>query len=200
VPHIGFDPNRAKALLAQAGWTPGADGVLMKNGQRFELQFSYISGNVIGAAVGNILQQELRAVGIDLTQKTYPAPLFFGAQQNGGILNSYKYQLAYFGWVAGVDPDDSSLYGCDQFPPAGQNSLHWCDLKVDAAEKDALSTFDVARRKADYAVIQTELATQVPTIILYAERRADVYSVNLKGFKASPATSAYWNSWEWSME
>jgi peptide/nickel transport system substrate-binding protein len=200
VPHIGYDPNKAKSLLAQAGWTPGPDGVLMKDGQRFELQFSYISGNVIGAAVGNILQQELRAVGIDLTQKTYPAPLFFGAQQNGGILNSYKYQLAYFGWVSGVDPDDSSLYGCDQFPPAGQNSLHWCDPKVDAAEKDALSTFDVARRKADYAIIQTELATQVPTIILYSERRADVYTANFKGFKASPATSAYWNSWEWSME
>jgi peptide/nickel transport system substrate-binding protein len=200
VPHIGFDPAKAKQLLAQAGWTPGPDGVLTKGGRRFELQFSYIAGNVIGAAIGNIIQQELRAVGIDLTQKTYPAPLFFGAQQNGGILNSYRYELAYFGWVSGVDPDDSSLYGCDQFPPAGQNSLHWCDPKVDAAEKDALSTFDITRRKADYAIIQTELATQVPTIILFAERRADVHTVNFKGFKASPATSAYWNSWEWSME
>ena len=200
VPHIGFDPAKAKQLLAQAGWSPGPDGVLTKGGKRFELQFAYISGNVIGAAIGNIIQQELRAVGIDLTQKTYPAPLFFGAQQNGGIINSYKYQLAYFGWVSGVDPDDSSLYGCDQFPPAGQNSLHWCDLKLDAAEKDALSTFDIARRKADYAIIQTELATQVPTIILFAERRADVHTVNFKGYKASPATSAYWNSWEWSME
>ena len=200
VPHIGFDPAKAKQLLAQAGWTPGPDGVLTKNGQRFEIQFAYIAGNVIGAAIGNIIQQELRAVGIDLTQKTYPAPLFFGAQQNGGILNSYKYNLAYFGWVSGVDPDDSSLYGCDQFPPAGQTSLHWCDPKLDAAEKDALSTFDIARRKADYAIIQTELATQVPTIILFAERRADVHTVNFKGYKASPATSAYWNSWEWSME
>jgi peptide/nickel transport system substrate-binding protein len=200
VPHIGFDPARAKSLLTQAGWSPGADGVLTKNGQRFEIQYSYVSGNVIGAAIGNIIQQELRAVGVVVTQKTYPAPLFFGAQQNGGILNSYKYQLAYFGWVSGVDPDDSSLYGCDQFPPAGQNSLHWCDQRLDAAERDALSTFDVARRKADYAIIQTELATQVPTIIMWSERRADVHTVNLKGFKASPATSAYWNSWEWSME
>ncbi len=200
VPHIGFDPAKAKALLAQAGWTPGADGMLTKNGQKFEIQYSYISGNVIGAAIGNIIQQELRTVGIDLTQKTYPAPLFFSAKQNGGIINSAKYQLAYFGWVNGVDPDDSSLYGCDQFPPAGQNSLYWCDPKVDAAEKDALSTFDQARRKADYAIIQTELATQVPTIILYTERRADVYTDSFKGFKASPATSAYWNSWVWSME
>jgi len=200
VPHIGFDTAQAKKLLAEAGWTPGADGVLTKDGKRFEIQFSYIAGNVIGAAVGNIIQQELKAVGIDLIQKTYPAPLFFGAQQNGGIINSYKYQLAYFGWVSGVDPDDSSLYACDQFPPAGQNNLHWCDPKVDAAEKDALSTFDIARRKADYAIIQTELATQVPTIILFSERRADVHTVNFKGFRASPATSAYWNSWEWSME
>jgi peptide/nickel transport system substrate-binding protein len=200
VPHIGFDPDKAKQLLAQAGWIPAADGTRVKAGQRLEIQYSDISGNPIGAAIGNIIQQELRAVGVDLTQKTYPAPLFFGAQQNGGIINSYKYQLAYFGWVSGVDPDDSSLYACDQYPPLGQNSLHWCDPKVDAAEKDALSTFDVARRKADYAIIQTELAEQVPSIILFSERRADVYTTNLKGFKASPATSAYWNSWEWSME
>ena len=200
VPHLGYDPDAARKLLAAAGWQPGADGILTKNGQRFTIQYSYISGNVIGAAVGNIMQQELKAVGIEMSQKTYPAPLFFGAQQNGGIINSYKYEMAYFGWVNGVDPDDSSLYACDQFPPAGQNSLHWCDPKVDAAEKDALSTFDIAHRKADYAIIQTELATQVPTLILYVERRADVYTQRFHGYKASPATSAYWNSWEWSMD
>jgi peptide/nickel transport system substrate-binding protein len=200
IPHIGYDPPTARKLLAQAGWQAGPDGVLTKNGQRLTIQFSYISGNVIGAAIGNIIQQELRAVGIEMTQKTYPAPLFFGAQQNGGILNSYKYEMAYYGWVNGVDPDDSSLYACDQFPPAGQNSLHWCDKKLDDAEKDALSTFDIARRQADYAIIQTELAEQVPTIILYAERRADVFTDRFKGYKASPATSAYWNSWEWTME
>ncbi len=200
VPSLGYDPDTARKLLAEAGWQPGPDGILTKSGQRFTIQYAYISGNVIGAAVGNIIQQELKAVGIEMTQKTYPAPLFFNSQENGGILNSYKYEMAYYGWVDGVDPDDSSLYGCDQFPPIGQNSLHWCDRTLQAAEDDALSTFDIARRKADYAIIQRELAEQVPTIFLYAERRADVFTDRFKGFKASPATSAYWNSWEWSME
>src|SRR4029077_15612719 len=54
VPHIGFSPDKAEQLLTQAGWTPGADGIRVKGAQRLEIQYSYISGNVIGAAIGNI--------------------------------------------------------------------------------------------------------------------------------------------------
>jgi len=140
------DPAEARALLDQAGWVPGADGIRVKDGKRLELQLSYISGNVMGSTLAAITQQRLKDVGILLTQKVYPSPLYFAAAQEGGIINDGKYQMAYFGWVSGVDPDNSSLYACDQFPPAGQNNLFWCDKKLDDAEKDTLGTFDQARR------------------------------------------------------
>jgi peptide/nickel transport system substrate-binding protein len=200
LPNYDNDPAAARTLLDQAGWVPGADGVRVKDGKRLELQLSYLSGNVMGTTMAAIAQQKLRDVGILLTQKVYPASLYFASAQGGGILNAGKFQMAYFGWVSGVDPDNSSLYACDQFPPAGQNNLFWCDKKLDDAEKDALGTFDQARRIRDYSVIEHELIEQVPTIFVFQERRLDVVSQRFHGYKPAPATSSFWNPWEWSME
>ncbi|MBV8460058.1 MAG: hypothetical protein JO009_04145, partial [Candidatus Eremiobacteraeota bacterium] len=147
-----------------------------------------------------LMQQQARAVGIEIMQKNFPAPLFFAAAQSGGILNSGKYQIAYFGWVSGVDPDNSSLYGCDQFPPKGQNDLFWCDSALQQAENDALGTMDERRRITDYHVISRELGEQAPTMFLFAERRVDVVPAQFHNFKPSPAESAFWNTWQWDMQ
>ncbi len=199
-PYFPYDPAKAASLLSAAGWQPGPDGIRVKNGKRLSLQLSYIGGQSIAEKIGGLMQQEGKAVGIEITQKSYPAPLFFGAAQSGGILNSGKYQLAYYGWVAGVDPDNSSLYDCDQFPPKGQNSLFWCDPILQKAEDEALGTMDQARRTADYHVISTELGQQAPTVFLFAERRVDIVPQQFQGFKPSPAESAFWNAWQWAMQ
>jgi peptide/nickel transport system substrate-binding protein len=199
LPVYDNDPAAARALLDQAGWVPGPDGIRVKDGKRLELQLSYISGNVMGSTLAAISQQKLKDVGILVTQKVYPAPLYFAAAQEGGIINSGKYQMAYFGWVSGVDPDNSSLYACNQFPPAGQNDLFWCDKKLDDAEKDTLGTFDQTRRARDYSIIEHELIEQVPTIFVFHDRRLDVISQQFQGYKPSPATSSFWNTWEWEM-
>src|ERR1700736_2110418 len=47
------DIAKAKALLAEAGWTPGADGIVRKNGQPFSVQIAYNVENAtrpLGAA------------------------------------------------------------------------------------------------------------------------------------------------------
>ncbi len=200
LPLYDNDPAAARALLDAAGWTPGPDGVRVKNGVPLELQISYTSGNTLGIALASVTQAKLRDIGIHLTQKSYPASLYFDSAQNGGILNSGKYQIAYYGWASGVDPDNSSLYDSDQFPPGGQNSLFWADAKVHAAEVDALGTFDQARRIRDYAIIEHELIEQVPTIFVFHERRLDVVSSSFKNYIPSPATSSFWNTWEWEMQ
>jgi len=200
LPFYDNNPAAARALLDEAGWTVGPDGIRQKNGKRLELQFSYVSGDVLGTQVATLVQQRLHDVGVAVSQKTYPASLYFGPAQTGGIINSGKFQMAFFAWSSGVDPDNSSLYDCDQFPPAGQNDLFWCDRKLDDAEKDTLGTFDQARRIKDYSIIEHELIEQAPTIFVFHDRRIDVISDKFHGFKPSPATSAYWNTYDWSMQ
>jgi peptide/nickel transport system substrate-binding protein len=203
LPRFSRDVPKAIALLEADGWKVGPDGIRVKDGKRLELQLSYVSGQVVAPAIGNIMTQELKDVGIALTQKTYPVSTYFAAYGNGGILNTGKYQLAYFAWINGVDPDDSSLYLSTQMPnlpSGGQNSIFWNDPTVDRLENVALTTFDIEKRKQAYFGIQREISDQVPTIILFAERRVDTYSDHFKHFIPSPAETANWNSWQWSME
>jgi len=195
-----YDPTQAAAILDADGWKTGPDGIRVKNGQRLSIQLAYVSGQVIGPAVGNIVQQELKAVGVEIVQKTYPSSIFFAAYGNGGIVNTGKYQLAYYGWSNGVDPDDSSLYLSTNMPPVGQDCIFWKDPIVDAAEYGQLSTFDVDQRKHDFSIIQRQIIDQVPTIILFAEQRIDTYNDHFKNYFASPAQTAAWNSWQWSMQ
>ena len=197
--HVGYNPKAARTLLARAGWRTGPDGVIAFNGRRLSLQMAYSDGSALDQGIADALKQELGAVGIEVLQRPYPTAALLASPQAGGIVYSGKYQIALFSWAVGVDPDDSWLYGCDETPPQGENSMFWCDPKVNTAEADALSTFDVARRKADYAIIQDELANQVPMIFMYAQRRADVYTSRFYGFKPSP-TFAYWNAWQWQMQ
>ena len=57
-----FDPRRASALLAEVGWTPGADGTLQKGGQEFTTTIRPQETRVKEAS---IIQQDWKAIGID---------------------------------------------------------------------------------------------------------------------------------------
>jgi peptide/nickel transport system substrate-binding protein len=199
-PFYPYDPAKAAQLLDQDGWKVGPDGIRTKNGKRLSLQLSFIGGQSIAEEIAAIVQQDAKAVGVEITEKSYPATILFAAAQSGGILNSGKYQIAYYGWISGVDPDDSSLYRCNQFPPQGQNDLFWCDPTLDAAEVDTLTHMDRARRIQDYHIIATELGKQAPTVFLFAERRVDIVPKQFSGFRPSPAESASWNAYGWSMQ
>lgn len=59
-----FDPARARALLSQAGWTPGPDGIVQKDGRRLRLVVLHLSGGVF-LSLHQLVQAYLRAIGID---------------------------------------------------------------------------------------------------------------------------------------
>lgn len=63
---LSYDPAKAKTLLDQAGWTPGGDGIRVKNGER--LSFGVLFSQVFGGnqAILELVQQQLRQVGVDL--------------------------------------------------------------------------------------------------------------------------------------
>ncbi len=63
---LSYDPAKARAILDQAGWTPGGDGIRAKNGER--LSFSVLFSQVFAGnqAILELVQQQLRQVGVEL--------------------------------------------------------------------------------------------------------------------------------------
>ncbi len=202
VPHYGFDPARARALLDGAGWKAGPDGIRVKNGRRLSLVMALSSGNAVAAAQSVVVQRDWHDVGIEAQVKPYLTSLFFASFGGGGIVQTGKFDVAAFTWVNGTDPDDSVLWMCDQIPRAahpGQNVYRFCDPALDRQERVALGTYDRAARKRAYDAIQTILAARVPAIFLFFYRRIAVVNTDLQYYRPTHAVSSFWNCYEWQI-
>lgn len=197
--HYDHDAAKARALLDAAGWKAGFGGIRVKDGQRLALVLAGVSGNTTGNATAVVVQRDFRDVGIDLAIKTYTSSLFFSTYGAGGILQTGKFDLAFFTWVNGTDPDDSTLWMCNQFPPTGQNIDHFCNPELDRQERIALSSNNRVVRKKAYDAIQSILADQVPAVITWYVRRISVYNTDLKNYRPAHAVSSFWNSYAWDI-
>jgi len=200
-PHVTqypYSAAKAKQLLEQDGWTPGADGIMRKGGKPLSLQVSYNSENATRRLAAVEIQSNLHDAGIDVQVKSYPGNLFFATYGQGGILSTAKYDLAVSGWVAGIDPDDHSLYACDQTPPTGTNYTHYCSKEMDADQRAALASYDEGPRKAAYDKIQELIASDQPTDYLWFAVFPQAINPAFQGFDPNPINES-WNAWQWSI-
>jgi peptide/nickel transport system substrate-binding protein len=193
-----YDPAKARALLEEAGWRPGPDGVMRKNGQPLVLVEVTDNSNATRRKESIVVQNDLRNAGIRADVHYYPGDILFAPAGEGGILQLGRFDLSLAGWFSGLDPDDSSQYTCKNFPPGGYNYDRYCSAAMDAAETQALTHFDRAVRKEAYARTQTLLHDDMPEIFLYWLRYQEPISVDFKGFDPNPVQEA-WNAWQWSI-
>ncbi|HEY0395886.1 MAG TPA: peptide ABC transporter substrate-binding protein [Candidatus Elarobacter sp.] len=192
-----YDVEKAKALLDEAGWKPGPDGIRVKNGQKLTFQISTQVESIAGQANEQLVQSYWRAVGVDAVVKNYPTPLFFDNTANG-VLQGGKYDAAFFAWVGAADMDQSAIYSAHNFAPHGQNALFWANETATKAMDDANQTTDLKRRVDDYKIVQREFASDDVSVILWFRKDVEVYTSALKGFTPTPViTTPFWRTWEY---
>ncbi|MBV8581589.1 MAG: ABC transporter substrate-binding protein [Candidatus Eremiobacteraeota bacterium] len=154
VPH---DPDDARRLLAAAGYGPA---------HRLALNLAILGSSQTHRVEAVALQSELKPLGIDVAIHTYFGNVFDAPPSEGGILPSGRYDLAFYGWYAGMDPDDSGQFMCDQRPPNGYDHSFYCDPAMDAAQREALGVYEQPARRAAYAKIEKLLLRDVPIAFL----------------------------------
>lgn len=73
---FAYDPGEAASLLDEAGWTPGADGVRTKDGEK--LSFTLYPNPYLQAsqAVDELVDQQLTALGFEVNLETYDVPTY----------------------------------------------------------------------------------------------------------------------------
>lgn len=85
-----FDPERARELFDAAGWRPGPDGILEKDGQRMELTVNEALPQPRSREVITKIQEQLRKVGVALHLNPGDQ-----ATQNADRLNQDKIQIVH---------------------------------------------------------------------------------------------------------
>lgn len=192
-----FDPAKARAILQADGWIPGPDGIRRKNGQRLSLLFVYGQGSDIARNVIVEIQQMWKNVGVAIEPKSYSYAQLYAAPSAGGIFQSGKFDVGFYAWISGADPDDSSQWLSDQAAPHGNNVARYRSPAMDAAQALALSTYDRATRKRAYAKIQQLLVDDVPAIFLFYPKQRYAFAPTLQNFHPN-GISEGWNANTWT--
>jgi peptide/nickel transport system substrate-binding protein len=190
-PHIKTTPQdlaKANALLEEAGWKKGADGIRVKNGQRLSIEFVSNTGSPDTDTQIELIRAWWKEAGAELDRKNYDPTLMFAPPESGGIVNSSKFDVIIFAWYLGSTGDLTNIYGCESFSPHGQNVIHWCNKRAQAAMDAVLRTYDFDARKKYVDIVQEELDKDVPTYVLNVTEDIFAYNSDLKNFHPTSLT------------
>ncbi|HUN28864.1 MAG TPA: ABC transporter substrate-binding protein [Alphaproteobacteria bacterium] len=192
-----YDPAKARAMLDADGWKVGSGGVRVKDGRRLSLLCVYAQGSDISRNVIVEVQQMWRAVGVEVEPKTFSYAQLYAVAQDGGIFLGGKFDVGFYAWISGGDPDDSSQWLSTAVPPNGNNVDRYISPQMDAAQHLALSTFDLAVRKRAYAQIQRLLVDDVPAIFLFYPPQRYAFAPELRNYSPNGIGEA-WNAADWT--
>ena len=182
IPLVPYDIAKARKLLDEAGWKPGADGIRVKNGRKLILNFATPTGAPDYDTRIEILRQSWREAGAAINVKHYPISLLFANYHDGGIMYTGKFDATMFLWGGNAIGDYFNLYSCEAFPPRGQNDTRYCNPQVTAAMEKFKLLYSEKERQPYAAFIQEQMAKDVPVIVLYAGIDLTVYSDDLKNW------------------
>jgi len=106
----GYDPEAAKKLLEDAGWKEGSDGIREKNGQRLPFVYTYPANTPTTENEGNLLQSQLKDVGIEMTMQSVESDKYFP-----DYVNVKNYGITAFTWQKTQYPmaNIKQIYGTD---------------------------------------------------------------------------------------
>lgn len=174
-----YDPERAKALLDEAGYRdPDGNGPEM----RLMLGLKTSSAVEFNRLQASVIQQNFRAIGVDLDVRTYEFATLFSDVLNG------NFQLYTLQWTAGslADPDIlRRVFHSKQVPPVGFNRGRYSNPRVDALLDEAAASTDDTRRLELFQEVQRLIAADVPYISLWSKTNFVVSQPSLTGVRVS---------------
>jgi peptide/nickel transport system substrate-binding protein len=174
-----YDPAKARGLLDQAGY-PDPDG----DGPATRLHLTLkMSSTEFNRLQGAVIQQNLRAVGIDLDVRTYEFATLYADVQNS------NFQMYFLQWTGGsvADPDIlRRVFHSDQEPPIGFNRGHFSDPRVDRLLDEATISMDERQRRTLFNQAQRLIAEQAPYISLWCKTNVVVAQRDLAGIHPLP--------------
>jgi peptide/nickel transport system substrate-binding protein len=197
IPQWKYDVAGARRLLDAAGFHPGPDGVRTRaDGTALRISIAIGSNRPANERTAIYMQQQLKAVGIDLSLKLFAVSFLFAQD---GPLYSGTYDLSWTVDTSLPDPNNQANWSGDFIPPKGANTSFYNDPLITKLSEQALRTFDRSRRKALYQQEEERIHELALAVFFYWERATSAYNSDLRNYKPAAYGADNWNAWEWSI-
>jgi len=163
-----YDPDMAGALLDEAGWVMGADGIREKDGEKFTFTLTTGDGFRPWSDSAVILQEQFRQIGIQVELELIANDIYFERFDNS------EYEACIRQLPGSVTPEASiGNLRCTEYPD-GFNSEMYCNEEVDALLDQALAEPDQEARIEIYRQAQDMILTDMPLVPLFTNFRVSV--------------------------
>ncbi len=185
-----FDPVRSRRMLDEAGWTRGRDGIRTRDGERFSFQMVNRAGSADRIAIAQVIQAQLKDVGIEVTFETLESAAWTQRWRGGqweGIVSA---------WFLPADPSITGLYSC-----GGPNNMTGlCDPELDEVMEASDRAFALEDRKPILDRAQAMWAEAAMSLPIYYNVVPEVVSTDIGGYRGSGTNfGSFWNLWEWTL-
>jgi peptide/nickel transport system substrate-binding protein len=156
---LAFDPERAKSLLAEAGWQDrDGDGVLEDpSGEKFEFEYTYATGGEISERLARFVKDSYAKAGIVVTTR----PLDWSRYQE--ILKLRDFDAITMGWGANApESDPRQIWHSESIKEGGDNFTQWSNKDCDALIEKGRRTMDEAERMQVWRQFEAVIAEDQP--------------------------------------
>lgn len=162
VKRYGFDPEKARSLLEQAGYVDSdGDGIREKEGVPLRL-ILLSDDDPTRQRLDQAISAAWRAIGVEAAPQ---AVTFTGLVSD--FIYPRHYDAAILSWDLSGDPDPYPLWHSTQAADQGQNYSGWANEQADQLMERARVVVDVEQRKAIYQQFQELFAEELPALPLY---------------------------------
>lgn len=181
VKDMGYDPEKARMLLKEAGWMPGKDGSVYKDGKPFRFTVLINQGNEVRSKTAQIIKENLKKAGIDMEIKV----LEWQAMLHE-FIDKKRFEAIIMGWALSRDPDIYDIWHSSKVNEGEFNFISYKNEEVDRLLVEGRSTFDVNKRKVIYNRIHSALSEDQPVTFLFVPDALPVLHKRFKGVEKAP--------------
>jgi peptide/nickel transport system substrate-binding protein len=175
-----FDQTKAKQLLDDAGWKPGANNVRMKDGKPLELLF-VVQSNDQWDEVAQMWQAQLAEVGIKVTLSSESSPTVFATYNKGT-----QHVSDFFFWSS--DPVQLVAMFHSKSIASGFNWAHYSNAEVDKLLDQSTEEIDPTKRDALIKQIQQKVMADAPIVSIHTKKTVMALDAKLDGIGFSFVT------------
>jgi peptide/nickel transport system substrate-binding protein len=158
-----FDPERGKALLAEAGWTDrNGDGILEnEKGDKFTFEYTYATGGEISERIARFTKDSYGKAGIVMTTR----PVDWSRYQE--LLKLRDFDAITMGWGANApESDPKQIFHSESIKNQGDNFAQFNSPRADALIDAGRREMDTDKRMAIWRELELVLHQEQPYTFL----------------------------------